>query len=461
MAAKVLMACARSTQGWQRGSALPFRLRRHALGLHLIAVNLDAPTMVLDRASREGFAQLLERERFDLVGIGFGALDLAAARDFARLVRLVQPQADLVVGGPGASLVGIEKAVECDGVIEGDGVAGLRHRLGEDQRAPVHLPPILAAAQLTGAGRVDLALLVAGAPDGASRRCFFEDGEALFAEACRQAQALGTESFFVPDEDLFAAPELVRGFGRAMEREQRAFELIVCARAADLGMVGVQLACQGAGDARLVKALREQGIAVEVSCLLTADGPDEAIEDALALQADSIAFLPRFDLAQPAERLLERSDESWEKALGQVQRARAIAAERNGHSLFRLAQTLAAGYRAFEFSDDPWLRRRAAQERTRVEDLRELLPRLPAAHAGAAERELFKSAERDFACLIGPEGLGRRAAAMGGQALKGVGGVVRRVQRVVSQAAICRYRWGSALQRVAQAARRRRVSHAT
>ena len=78
-------------------------------------------------------------------------------------------------------------------------------------------------------------MLVAGIGAGPNRRVLFDSGEALFAEACRIADELGTDGFYVPDEDLLASPRVVRELLAAMEREGRAFEFAVHARAADLG----------------------------------------------------------------------------------------------------------------------------------------------------------------------------------------------------------------------------------
>ncbi|MBI5546864.1 MAG: cobalamin B12-binding domain-containing protein, partial [Deltaproteobacteria bacterium] len=157
---QILLTSTRSPHLWQGPTALPFRIRRRAFGLYLIAENVTAPSLVLDRPTREAFARQLERDRFDLVGLSFTAASLASARDLARMVRLLQPQAHLMLGGPGAQLQGVERLVECDEVVVGDGIAATRRWLGEDEQAPVHLPALGAGIRMGATRRTELALLV-------------------------------------------------------------------------------------------------------------------------------------------------------------------------------------------------------------------------------------------------------------------------------------------------------------
>jgi hypothetical protein len=432
--------------------------------LYLLAENFAAPVLVAEQCDRDSFAKLLERERPHLVGISLTAQEIEHARDLARLVRLVLPTAEILLGGPGARVEGVAGMVDCDAVVAGDGIATVRGRLGEDPDAPIRLPAISGAARLTATGRNELAMLVSGLGTGPQRRSLFDCGEALFTEACRLGKELGTEAFYVPDEGFLAEPALVRGLLRAMERENRAFEFAIHARAADLqawepeelarlGVFGLLLAAQRwtAAEARLVARLHAHGIAVHAPVLVGPETGAEEIDPALELEADAVDFLPRLALPESPglgreqlDRLLESCDGGTPTPLcKELERVRAAEAERHGPSLLRLAKTLLEGYRAHEFDDDPWMRRRMEQARRRAEDLRLLIAGSPSNAPTAAESNLRRELERDFSLLFGPSLIPGRAMALGSQALQEFGSVVRKVRRAMdaSGTQVRQYRW--------------------
>ncbi|MBI5544291.1 MAG: hypothetical protein HY901_10405, partial [Deltaproteobacteria bacterium] len=232
-----------------------------------------------------------------------------------------------------------------------------------------------------------------------------------------------------------------------------------------LGVFGVLLAADEwrPEDAELVRRLREEGIAVHVAGLL---GPSvaEPVEATLALEADATDFLPRLSLpSDPGfdPRGADPLDSSEGAVAGpvcaQVKAARELTAVRHGSPLVRLTRTLLRGYRGHEFSDDPWLRRRAAQSRQRLEELRLLIANTPPENVGETERRLREEVERDFALLLGPGGLGQRAVVLGSQALYEFGRVVRKVRRAldVSGTTVRHFRWTEAAGQRALAAARR------
>ena len=452
MALKVLLTSARTLERRPGPSGLPFRVRQRAFGLHLVAQNVRAPVMLVERPTREQFARLLEHERFDLVGISLCACELGRARDLARLVRLVQPSAVLMLGGPGAAVQGIEQVLDGDHVERGDGILAVRRLLQEDEEAPVRMPAIGAGTLSTPVGLQEMALLVTGVAGEAGRRRLFEDGDALFAEAQRLRAETGAETFLVPDEGFLRDLRLSRGFSAAMEREGRAFELVAFARLDDLlrwpeedlvrlGVFALVVCGErfSAAHVAKVRSLRECGIAVHATVVFREGAADAALTEALGLEADAtelaLDLAPR---ARAAELLEETESAAATTELAQV---RLALAGRQVSRVVRLARTLLDGYRTYEFSDDPWLRRRAVQGRARLENLRLLLSGPSAARE--AERALRESVERDFDRLLGPQSLPDRALAMTAQALREVQGAVRRAIETPA-APVCHYRWGGA-----------------
>ena len=119
--------------------AASFRFHHRSFGLYFLAENVDADVTVLDFPSRERFVRELRRG-YDLVGISFIAPNFAKARDMARLVRLLSPGTRIVLGGHGAAIEGLEELVDCDDVVRGEGIRGLRTLLGQDPGAPIVHP---------------------------------------------------------------------------------------------------------------------------------------------------------------------------------------------------------------------------------------------------------------------------------------------------------------------------------
>lgn len=456
---KVLLVSARSPEAWPGPSGIPLRVRRRAFGLHLLAENVRAPVMLLEAPTREALAQTLQRERVQVVGVSFGAHDLAEARDLARLVRLVQPHAHIMLGGAGAGHPGVSRLVDCDQVVTGDGLRALRAKLKEDVDAPVRLPTLVAATRSSSSGRTRLGLALLGSPP------YFAEPQALLNELCRLSEALQTRCFLAADEALFANAAMLRGLAAAMERQGRAFEFAGFARSADLaqyapeelvrlGLYAVFLAPEEwtAEHARQVASLRAHGVAVFAPTLLPSQGADALAEAALALEADAVDFLPALELDEDG---LPR--DSGAQAFAGVARAKELAKVRQGSPLARIAATNLERYRTYEFSDDEWLRQRAQQARVRAEDLRLLLDLFPG-KAPPAQSPNLDRLKRDFAVLLEPQTLAKRAMALGAQALDELSGAVHRVRRAVDLTGTFarHYRWTAKDSRAATLVRRLR-----
>ncbi len=116
-----------------------FRFHHRSFGLYFIAANIDAETTVLDFPSRDRFIRELGKG-CDVVGISFIAPNLLKAREMARLVRMHAPGAEIILGGHGAAIEGIEELIDCDHVAKGEGIGWMRRYLGQDPSAPIVHP---------------------------------------------------------------------------------------------------------------------------------------------------------------------------------------------------------------------------------------------------------------------------------------------------------------------------------
>ena len=315
--------------------AASFRFHHRSFGLYFLAANVDADVTVLDFPSRERFVQELRRG-YDLVGISFIAPNFAKAKEMARLVRLHAPGARVVLGGHGAAIEGIEELVDCDDVVRGEGIRGLRTILGQDPGAPI-VHPVLPSAERESILGIPLvgrsaSLLVPGVGCvngcrfcstshffGKAYRPFLGTGRELFSTAREIADRRGTDDFFVMDENFLKDTNRALELLDEMERNERwfGFQIFSSAEAirafgldnmVRLGVsfvwIGFESATRSGNyaknegvDARqLTQELRDRGITVLASGILCAEHHTPGnigteIDFMVGLEADMVQFM--------------------------------------------------------------------------------------------------------------------------------------------------------------------------
>lgn len=347
--------------------AASFRFHHRSFGLYFLAANVDGDVTVLDFPSRARFIRELHRG-YDVVGISFIAPNFAKAREMARLARIHAPLAHIVLGGHGAAIEGIERLVDCDHVIRGEGIRAFRAFLRQDPDAPI-VHPVLPSSERESILGVPLlgkyaSLLVPGVGCvngcrfcstshffGRSYTPYLANGRELFETACRIADARGTDDFFVMDENFLKDRTRALELLELMERHRRYFgfqifssaEAITAFGLDNLVRLGVSFVWIGVEsstrqgnyaknegvDARaLVQSLRDRGISVLASGILcdehhTPASIEAEIDFMVGLEADMVQFmlftpLPVTTLYRDLERRgLLRDDLPWEEWHGQ------------------------------------------------------------------------------------------------------------------------------------------------
>ena len=309
------------------------RVQHRSFGLYFLAANVDSPVQVLDFPSRRDFIRRLEREPFDLVGISFITPNFIKAREMARLVRALQPGAEIVLGGHGAAIEGVEQLIPCDHVVRGEGIRWLRQHLGEDPDRPIVHPSIPSSDRkrvfgIPYEGKGGLLVPGVGCVNGC-RFCatshffgkaytpFFQTGAELFRTACRIAEDLGADDFFVMDENFFKQEARARELLALMEHHRRPFrfglfssaEAIESFGVENMVRLGVDFVWLGAESKRetyaknqgrdlpgLIRRLRDYGIPVLASGILfldhhTPENIQEDIDFMVGLEADMTQFM--------------------------------------------------------------------------------------------------------------------------------------------------------------------------
>ena len=234
-----------------------FRYHHRSFGLYFLAENVDADVTVLDFPSRRRFEREVARGQYDVIGISFIAPNFLKAREMARIVRRRSPRSIILLGGHGAAIEGIEREIDCDHVVRGEGIRWLRGFLGQDPDAPIRHPVLPSTERQTIFGipvpGPTSGLLVPGV--GCVNACkfcstshffgkaytpFLGTGAEVFAAACSVGDARGSDDFFVMDENFLKDRARAVELLRLQEERGRFFNLQVFSSAEAVTALSVE-----------------------------------------------------------------------------------------------------------------------------------------------------------------------------------------------------------------------------
>jgi radical SAM superfamily enzyme YgiQ (UPF0313 family) len=469
------------------------RFHHRSFGLYFLAENVQAPVMLLDFPTRDRFISELRRQRYDAVGISSIMPNLVKAQEMARLVREIQPEAEIILGGHASAVENVQELVDCDHVVRGEGLTWLRRYLGEDERAPIRHPVLPSAEHkrvfgIPASGCCGLLIPGVGCVNGC-RFCatshffdrnytsYFPTGESLYREACRLSEALGTDEFFVMDENFLKDTRRARELLACMERDNRMFQFLVFSSAEaiesfgveNLARLGIEFLWIGAESKhetyaknsgrdlrQIVSQLRDYGINVLVSGILflehhTPENIGDDIQYLIDLQGVYTQFMMFTPL--PKTRLYDEYKEKglidfdlpFEEWHGQhvlnfrhpnfsredstriIEQAFQAEFDQLSSSMYRMFDTAMRGYRTLSASSDPWMRRRGDQIRRFAEQYRLLAPTMRRFAHNRLELDRVIAAEREATRLFGAPTIKERALQM--------------VARTLAEAHSIRSRW--------------------
>lgn len=222
--------------------AFSLRMFHRSWGIMMIQENISAPTTVLDFPTREALERELTTQRYDVVGISSIISNVGKVREMCRMVRRLSPGSVIVIGGHVAAIPGLDKMIDADHIVCGDGISWMRRYLGEDENAPIRHPHIVSGFGLRVMGvripdfnNSTAATIIpsVGCPMGCNfcttssffggkgkSLNFYETGRELFDVMCEMESSLKARSFFIMDENFL------------LQRE-RAIELLDCMRRAN------------------------------------------------------------------------------------------------------------------------------------------------------------------------------------------------------------------------------------
>ncbi len=291
----------------------PFSLRmfHRTWSLMLLQQNISAPSTVLDFPTRERFVRELTAHDYDIVGLTGIIVNVAKIREMCRLVRLHSPHSTLIVGGHVTAIPGIERMIDADRIVKGEGVAWLRAFLGEPDGQRIEHPLIpssfgfrlMGLPAPRGGGNAAATIIPSvGCPMGCNfcttseffggkgkMVTFLERGEDVFRVMCEAERGLGARAFFMMDENFLLYKKRALELLELMKAHGKSWSLYVFSSAnairkydvrqlVELGVEWIWLGLESAGSQyqklkgtdtqALARELQSHGIRVHGSSII-------------------------------------------------------------------------------------------------------------------------------------------------------------------------------------------------
>ncbi|MEW6200952.1 MAG: B12-binding domain-containing radical SAM protein [bacterium] len=308
------------------------RSNHRSFGLYFIAENIKMPTTVLDFPTLKQFRREVKKG-YDYVGISFIVPNFAKAKKMAEIVREVAPSTKIILGGHGTPIPDIEKLIDCDYVIKGEGIGQLRELFGEDMNAPVRHPAMPGSDHKRILGlpvpqKNAVLITGVGCPNGC-RFCstshffgktyypFLKTGREIYDTILRLSCTMKTNDFFVMDENFLKHKERAMELLEIIERDGRCFNFSIFSSAeaimdfgvenmVRLGVIYVWIGVEskkslfektnGVDVKKLIADLRGKGIIVLASSILFLEHHNretiqEDIDFAISLNPDFTQFM--------------------------------------------------------------------------------------------------------------------------------------------------------------------------
>jgi len=200
------------------------RMFHRSFGLMMIQANIEAPCTLLDFPTLERFTEEISQQSYDVIGISGIIANVGKVAKMCQLVRRYQPGATIIVGGHIANKEQLDRMIDADLIVRGEGIRWFQRYLGQDDQAAIRHPLALSGfgSRVMGMDIGDdpertAAILIpsVGCPLGCNFCStsalfggkgqfvnFYETGDELFGVMCEIERTLKVHSFFVLDENF-------------------------------------------------------------------------------------------------------------------------------------------------------------------------------------------------------------------------------------------------------------------
>ncbi|MFA5138561.1 MAG: hypothetical protein WC728_04945 [Elusimicrobiota bacterium] len=279
------------------------RAVHHHFSLNYIALNIDAPSTVLQYPSKRELVRELRRNRYDYVGVPFILATFHRMKQAVALVRKHSPHSKVILGGYGTVASDEELKPYADHICREEGVAFMRRLLGEPFRPlPYEHPHIVSTLKVfsvpvSRTGMIFAGLGCANGCDFCSTSHFFKrrhirllpTGQDIFDVLSRYQDKDPEVQFTVLDEDFLLNKKRAMEFRDLVLQSGRQFNIFAFAsiralsqysvsELAELGIDGVWIGYEGTRSGygkqqgrpldELFADLRKHGIQVLASMIV-------------------------------------------------------------------------------------------------------------------------------------------------------------------------------------------------
>ncbi|MEW6088316.1 MAG: cobalamin-dependent protein [bacterium] len=316
-----------------------FRYHHKSFNLYLLAENVNMPSTVLDFPSIKRFIREIKKG-YDYVGISFITPNFIKAKKMCELIREYSPKSKIILGGHGTHIPGLEKMIDCDHIVKGEGVTGLRKIFGEPEDAPVKHVSLSSSDNRKIMGipindTTGVLLPGVGCPNGCRFCCtthmfsfkytpFFKTSLEMFNVMRKMENELGCVDFFVMDENFLKSKNRAIELLELMKTHKKHYYFGVFSSAETINEVGVKFMFEigirfiwigveskdycytknkNIDMKKLFTELRNHGISVLASTILFQEHHDkktiwEDVDYTLDLRPDFVQFMQLGPLPQ-------------------------------------------------------------------------------------------------------------------------------------------------------------------
>ncbi len=345
-----------------------FSLRRNhrSFNLYLLAENINVPSTVLDFPSLKRFIAEIKKG-YEYIGISFITPNFKKAVKMAELIREHAPKTKIILGGHGTQIPDIEKLIDCDYVVRGEGISWLRKFFGEPVDTPIKHPLLPSADNQRFMGipmKCESVVLLPGV--GCPNKCrfcstthffkfkytpFLGTAQELFAVMQKAEKEQNVKNFSVMDENFLKLKERAVNLLELMKINNKHYSFDIFSSAETIVDIGVKFLFElgvrfvwigveskrdkfeknkGIDMKKLFTELRNHGISILASTILfqehhTKENIWEDVDYTLDLRPDLTQFMQLGPLPQTAlykeykKKGLLREDIPYEEWHGQHQ----------------------------------------------------------------------------------------------------------------------------------------------
>ncbi len=186
---------------------------------------------------------------YDVIGIGAIIPNIDKVRKMCELIRQYQPAAAIVIGGHISNKEGLERIIDADHIVRGEGIRWFQRYLSQDDRTSIKHPPVISGfggrtmgIELGNRPGGTAAILIpsVGCPMGCNFCStsalfggkgkfvnFFETGDELFNVMCEIEAKLKVRSFFTLDENFLCHKKRALRLLELMEANNKSWAIYV------------------------------------------------------------------------------------------------------------------------------------------------------------------------------------------------------------------------------------------